>query len=1294
MAPTNDIVVFGIASSGVVDQWDGHFTPAGILLRWFMHPELGYPDLGFEVYRASVPDARSLPFDDLNVQFIEGTPTWTYAGTVTLSQPAGLHFEPSGLPGWWRLRVAPGGDPVTLKFSSPAWLVNVHAATGMLTVVGKVAGVPVREQSLAWPDTILSWRTRGIEELEISGDGSVSLIAFHLLDDPASWQLLAHRCLPVIDPAYRCGPQPPGTEADEARSRLPAKVAGEWKTRFGDAFASLLPALRRLATRAAPLGIPGAQGHPDVRLTGDEQTIIALSALDPHGARILGLAFDDPLGGALDGREYIYKIVGRWLAELIEVKFALNRADIRRLQSKYGVAIELDDRERSEEIVIRFRAPVFDFSVQLELPEPVAWVAKDGAGASDSGKIERSPLSLPQVQELRLRPGSPIQPDHPIYMSWRSTVERFGLLPGIVAIEPGPPAGPSSLTVAVAPADSPSALATADLDWPIKINPDDSIPEGEPISYQLGRRHLGTDPTVPTPDPATTVRADLLYEGAPVIVSAAVAQEPFGQRVLHTDRSGGAGLSAGRWGWWVRGVDLFGRASAPSPWVQAAVLDVAPPPAPIMVEAEWVQRNLPEATVGVLGRSTEGARWLQRSQADAGLIASWTYGPDQAELRPDVDGFRLLMRRPAGVAGAPAGALQYSDLWPAPIASFGPMAIRSDGTVSAAPSANPTFAVTLSSIQTLPAAPAAKATDPIRSSCLTNLTLDGASGVFVGGTLTIGATSFPVVASGDGTNLAIVVQHSAALAPVAGPAQLSAASTSRLAEITTNLPALTPPAGLRARAGVLVVGTAAGARRLQVLRAGGGVLLCRGDGAGIAIGEVAAWFPVWSVSLDDAGFGPATSDTVPVAHAQVAVCAVRRIKDGGLASTPSGPLTVTAVDLTIPIEPVPNAITFDPAATCARLASRADWYGKSRFLLSWAAQTHRSFTVYRALGDEINRLDRIEHDKGGRRAQGFPQAADWPAGVYADTARRSRVLAELAAVTAAHTITNPDVRTAALDAAYDAMTIDTQMMLARQGYAWPAFGALFGEPTKASSFEDVLDGRSHGHWFYRVTSRTAAGMESPPCEPTPPICCPDVVPPAVPLAHMALAGAGSVKLRWLASPDADLHHYEVYAARDAEAGAELESMTPTVVHTPTSHQGGLVIQLPVTRPPGEWCFWIVAVDTSGNRSAPSTMLRGRSLVPPPVPPVWVSATREPAVAPTHVVLSWSHATDSRLACLVERRPATGGFWASLSGWLPRGVYQYKDRPSVLDGAWEYRLRIRDHLGQVADTLPTINLQAL
>lgn len=63
------------------------------------------------------------------------------------------------------------------------------------------------------------------------------------------------------------------------------------------------------------------------------------------------------------------------------------------------------------------------------------------------------------------------------------------------------------------------------------------------------------------------------------------------------------------------------------------------PPAPVLIQAEWVQRNLPAATIAVVERSVEARRWLQNSTANNGLVVSWVFGPDQANLRDDVDAF-------------------------------------------------------------------------------------------------------------------------------------------------------------------------------------------------------------------------------------------------------------------------------------------------------------------------------------------------------------------------------------------------------------------------------------------------------------------------------------------------------------------------------------------------------------------------------------------------------------------------------------------------------------------------------
>src|SRR6476469_8450653 len=178
-----DVVVFGAASNGSTARWDGHATPTGVLLRWFVAADLGYPALGFDVYLAQVPDVHPLPFDDLNVPFVNGQTSWEYAG-VTLTCPGGLQFVPSGQLGWWQLVVTPA-SPVTLTYSSPAWLVQLRAGHGptALEAVGYAAGVERRREALDTPFSSLTWRTRGIESVQVTGSGALSFAGYHLVGD-------------------------------------------------------------------------------------------------------------------------------------------------------------------------------------------------------------------------------------------------------------------------------------------------------------------------------------------------------------------------------------------------------------------------------------------------------------------------------------------------------------------------------------------------------------------------------------------------------------------------------------------------------------------------------------------------------------------------------------------------------------------------------------------------------------------------------------------------------------------------------------------------------------------------------------------------------------------------------------------------------------------------------------------------------------------------------------------------------------------------------------------------------
>jgi hypothetical protein len=119
--------------------------------------------------------------------------------------------------------------------------------------------------------------------------------------------------------------------------------------------------------------------------------------------------------------------------------------------------------------------------------------------------------------------------------------------------------------------------------------------------------------------------------------------------VLHIDRNDIAvdSISTGWWGVgeFVALTCLGESANLAHGRLRPSLIQLPPPPAAVLIQDEWVQRDLPAAAIAVAGRSEEARCWLQNTTANNGLVVSWVFGPDQANLRDDVDGFQLLVRR-------------------------------------------------------------------------------------------------------------------------------------------------------------------------------------------------------------------------------------------------------------------------------------------------------------------------------------------------------------------------------------------------------------------------------------------------------------------------------------------------------------------------------------------------------------------------------------------------------------------------------------------------------------------------
>jgi hypothetical protein len=1297
----DDLVLLGVASDGSTDQWDGLKTRKGILLRWLQKSGLGFPDSGYTIWRARVTDPLKV---ELSPQ-LAGKKKDESPGRYVIESNLGFDITGS------TLRVRPG-EHVKLTFPDPAWYLEVTrsaSASGAVRVEifagGRSRGVHTLSSGVP-----LKLRTRGIESVDLSvpgAAGTITQIRYGQLHDPTrQWTQLHHVCLPVSHPDYHCGSFT-GTAEDQAKSRVPPAVAADWANRYSAGFNAIHPYLEGLALQQNPL-FPQPVDPAQPKLGLDALTAVTLAAFDPHVARIVGLAWDDTTV-AMHDQEWAYKISGRWGRPHLDVRLdsqaawesiaeevAINSA--KPLEIRYGgVLVETDSTERANLV---FSPPRDDITLTVGNvaghAHTIPWRALNAAGAVlAQGVSGHSPeperqirVNVPGIRTIEFP--SIVETKPMRLVLFRIVVgavgfsEREAILPSIFATEPGPPAGPGWITASVEQpggttpeqADDQGPLQAALL-WELSASEDGVFDEKAPMLHQVAGHQLSTNPLSPQPAAVPFAEQYLLNRFEPVLVPSELATVTDLRRRYYTDR----GLTEGWRQWWARGIDLFGRVSQPSPPVITKLQDDAPPPPPAVLFAEYVQKDIPAQEASVLGRSPLGREWLAGNPAKNGAAVVFGWSPERVEQAPDVDGFRVYVRRPVAVTNPGPGDPEerYEGVpWGTARSEIGPVPVRFNGVVSSVATTLPN--VTVTSVTPL---------DDTHASCSTDLSLDSGGGDLIGGSLTLGPDSYPIVGNGEGASISIAVEHAVNALPQPGTYAFEA-GTSEILVVTTNIaaPALGGVAIRRRTSGVLDGIDS----RLLVLGRNGGTFICRRPGTTAPAGnEAVSWYPAYSVVVADTGFGPLASSSDPVGNAQITVTSVRRWAGRQVESPPASPGYLTAVHATPPPTPIGDFIP--SGLNCAEVATRADWYGVSRVTLTWQTATDLDYVVYRALGETVFKLDREAHKT---TPHVFPQSV-WPPELWANQSRRTAVQNDLAALDAVLASGTAEQ----IDAAYEGLRAGTQQLIAGQSVVEDAFAPRHSAPLRAGTFTDELDGKSRSHWFYRFAARSRSGLESGKSLSTPPICCPDVVAPAPPLGQLALADVGVVKLQWLISRERDLARYLVYRTATQADAADVRDMelVARVVPSPSATTApGEVTPIAVPNKPWfeyrdpapggrDWMYRIVAVDTAGNASHPSVVLRGRALVPRPDPPVWDQPTRSASA----VALSWTHPSDQRLTCLVERASGGGSFWLPVSGWLPRGKYSFQDSPPDLEAAWNYRVTVRDHLGQTAIEAPVVAL---
>ncbi|HEX2295252.1 MAG TPA: hypothetical protein VHN37_08090, partial [Actinomycetota bacterium] len=179
----SDLALFGVASDGSTDQWDGFKTVPGILLGWLQKAGVPFPPHGYDLWRARAVDPLRLVWDELR-QSMDHRRKYDHLGHVVIESPDDFRIIGSAL------HVRPAKH-VELTWPDPAWYLKVNPASqgapsGPVRVEAFAGGKRRFVRTLSPGTNPLVLRTRGIERVRLSAPGApgaVSSIGYGLLHD-------------------------------------------------------------------------------------------------------------------------------------------------------------------------------------------------------------------------------------------------------------------------------------------------------------------------------------------------------------------------------------------------------------------------------------------------------------------------------------------------------------------------------------------------------------------------------------------------------------------------------------------------------------------------------------------------------------------------------------------------------------------------------------------------------------------------------------------------------------------------------------------------------------------------------------------------------------------------------------------------------------------------------------------------------------------------------------------------------------------------------------------------------
>ena len=412
-----------------------------------------------------------------------------------------------------------------------------------------------------------------------------------------------------------------------------------------------------------------------------------------------------------------------------------------------------------------------------------------------------------------------------------------------------------------------------------------------------------------------------------------------------------------------------------------------------------------------------------------------------------------------------------------------------------------------------------------------------------------------------------------------------------------------------------------------------------------------------------------------------------------------GPVSAPAKIFVVRRTPPPAPVALPDSERV--FASAADYHSRSFYTFRWVPSPSLKTHVFRALDDTLFKTDWERRAADGsdldpNQTERFP--SEWNA------AKREQVAAELNELNAFE----HDTGKAAAMEYYRALSNDGLRALAGLPGNERAFSQLTIQPLDPAdpgtvnrlgpdnpadfvidpglrAYVDTLDGRSRNRYFYRAAYVDGAHNRGPLGLASPPVHCPNVVPPRTPAIAKVLGGDRQITLKWSSNREPDLTEYRVFRVEGRENARDVRLMT--LVHTESVALGD-----PSVRPAEvvwidrdvaaavSFSYRVTARDDVGNESVASAPVMARAYrAGAPDPPYSVAASRETLGADSFVRVTWE--TAEALDILVQRRQSGRTIWSIVGGWLPAGTAAFEDTTAAADVGYEYRLKGRDRSGR-------------